>query len=271
MSLKRHQILGQNLVLPVTKCLEIHQSEFLKNRAWIEDSKPHQEYSRASLVRSGVVYSVMEHLGYGPLDGIRPRLDEAMDSAVEYFYGDWWRSDEHDAKALDKSRPDRELRWFDVLPDAMLIGGLTGRWDDLAKICNWFDATIEVEYQAGQIEDEYMLLFLCIASSLRPAPIPGIESLLAKVKSCRARRPKLYCALWEAAMVKDQKAFDKALKESVSHFLKVDARDVPNPVFWIAQHASFLWLLAERNGLQFPALPEQLDAAVIRRQTIGLA
>lgn len=269
--MKRHQVLGNNLRTSVEKCLSLIDTDDCETRELIVAGKHSQQIARSTLIRRSLFRPVLEHLGYGPIEGIRTRLDEGMDDAVEYFGGDWWRAHKSDAIALDKSRPKRELEWFDVLPDAMLIGGLTGRWDDLAKICDWFDATIEVEYQAGQIEDEYMQLFICIASTLRPEPIPGIESLVAKVKSCRARRPKLYCALWEAAVAKDQKAFDKALKESISHFLKVDARDVPNPVFWVAQHASFLWLLAERNGLEFPALPEQLDAAVIRRQTTGLA
>ncbi len=190
---------------------------------------------------------------------------------MEYCYGDWWSHEESDARSLDKSRSDRSLRWFEVLPNALLLGGLTGRWDDIAKICSWFDTTIQTEYQAGLIEDQYMQLFLCIASSLSSKPMPGIEDVLAKVKACRTRRPKLLCAAWQAAIAKDQKAFDKALKEAVAHFLKVDAQNVPNVNFWVALHPSITWLIAERNGLQFPELPEELDAAVVRRQTIGLA
>ncbi len=223
------------------------------------------------LITITVMHAVLEHLGYGPIDRLLDRLNIGVDHCVEYFFGDWWLGDESDAQALDKSRPDRALRWFDILPNALLLGGLTSRWDDVAKICSWFDATIEAEYQAGQIEDQYMQLFLCIASDLRPQPMQGVDDLLAKVKSCRTKRPKLLCAAWEAAIARDQKAFDKALKESVSHFLKVDAQDVPNVNFWVALHPSVVWLIAERNGLKFPELPEKLDAAVVRRQTIGLA
>ena len=62
-----------------------------------------------------------------------------------------------------------------------------------------------------------------------------------------------------------------ALKDAVAHFLKADAEDVPNVNFWVALQPSFVWLLAERNGLTFPRLSEKHDAAVVRRQTIGLA
>jgi hypothetical protein len=101
--------------------------------------------------------------------------------------------------------------------------------------------------------------------------MPGVEAMLANVKADRAKPPRLLCALWESALVKDPKAFNKALKDSMSHFLKVDAQNVPNPFFWVALHPSIIWLMAERNGLAYPELPEQIDAAIVRRQTIGLA
>jgi hypothetical protein len=128
-----------------------------------------------------------------------------------------------------------------------------------------------MEYQAGQLEDEYMALFLCIASNLSPQPMPGAQSILAKVKACRTRRPRLLCAAWEAAVAGDQNAFDKAFADTVDYFLKNDEDNVPNPNRWLAIDQSLVWLIAERNGLRFPKLPEKLDAAVLRRQTIGLA
>ncbi|MHC4402972.1 MAG: hypothetical protein ACYTG0_25200 [Planctomycetota bacterium] len=216
------------------------------------------------------MYAVLEHLGYGPIEDLTAHLKRGVDRCLEYFFGDWWVGDEDDARALDKSRPDRELRWFGVLPKALLLGGLTGRWDDVSKICSWFDDSIEVECQGGMMADEYMLMFLCIASSLSPEPMAKVDEMVAKVKACRSRRPRLLCALWEATLAKDQKAFNKGLKDSVDHFLKVDAEDVPNVNFWVAPHPSFIWLMAERAGLEFPELPERLDAAVVRRQTIGI-
>jgi len=272
MALKRHEILGKNLfeTPEVTLDLVLVQGE----ERYVRRTAPgqiQQEFDRALNVGDIVFCAVLNHLGYGPIERIEFYLHRGVDRSIEYFFGDWWTHDAADARALDKSRPDRNLRWFGVLPNAMLLGGLTGRWDDVAKICSWFDATIQAEYQAGQIEDEYMQLFLCIASDLSPEPMPGIDEVLTKVKACRRRRPKLLCAAWEAAVARDQKAFDKALKASVSHFLKVDAQNVPNVSFWVALHQSIVWLIAERNGLTFPELPEQVDAAVVRRQTIGLA
>jgi hypothetical protein len=78
------------------------------------------------------------------------------------------------------------------------------------------------------------------------------------------------CAAWEAAVARDQKAFDKAFKATVDYFLKNDA-DGNTIQCWVALDQSLVWLIAERNGLKFPKLREERDAAVVRRQTIGLA
>lgn len=272
MTTKRHEVLGKQLHATLEYTLH---SLFVRGEAkYKERTAPgqiQQQFNRSLRIGDMVNCAVLEHLGYGPIEGLRKHLDNGVDYACEYFFGDWWRADESDAKALDKTRPDRRLRWFDVLPNALLLGALTQRWNDVSKICSWFDASIELEYQAGQIEDEYMQLFLCIASNLAPQPMPGIESVFAKVKACRTKRVKLLCAAWEAAIAKDQKVFDKAFKESVSQFLKQDAENAPNVSFWVALPQSTIWLIAERNDLKFPELPEQLDAAVVRRQTIGLA
>jgi hypothetical protein len=271
MTLQRSEILGKKLRETRDKTLEILARDDARHAEATVPGRPQQQFARETYISTAVTFAVVEHLGFGPIENLAGRLNHAMDCSVEYFLGDWWRGDDYDSKCLDKSRPDRELRWFDVFPHALLLGGLTSRWDDVSKICSWFDASIEMEYRGGMNEDAYMQMFLCIASQLSPTPMPGADAMLANVKASRTKRPKLLCAAWEAAVGKDQKAFNKALKDSVSHFLKVDAKDVPNPNFWVALHPSFVWLLAERNGLSFPDLPDQIDAAIVRRQTIGMA
>jgi hypothetical protein len=269
--MKRYEILGKRLHNSREQFLhflEKGDADALARRA---DPRSFQQFDRELQISGIVTYAVLEHLGYGPIENLAAKLERGVDNAIEYFFGNWWVGNESDARNLDKSRPDRELRWFGVLPNLLLLGGLTGRWQDVERICSWFDASIEMEYQAGQLEDEYMQLFLGIASNLRAQPMPGVQELLAKVRTSRTKRPRLLCAAWEAAINKDQKTFDKALKESVAHFLKTGAADVPNPNFWVALDPSLVWLIAERNGLSFPKLPEKVDAAIVRRQTIGLA
>ncbi len=97
----------------------------------------------------------------------------------------------------------------------------------------------------------------------------GSAELLAKVKKVRTKRPRLLCAAWEAAQGADQSAFNKAFEQTVNHFL---SKPEDGQVYdWLALHQSSVWFIAERRGLKFPRLPEKLEAAVITRQSVGLA
>lgn len=271
--MKRHQILGRELRETHDVTVSVLAREAALHQEQTAPGRPHQQFPRAVQMDAFVSYAVFEHLGYGPVDDLSSRLHTGVDKAVEYFFGDWWRGDEDDARALDKSRPDRELAWLGVLPRALLLCGLTGRWDDAAKICSWFDESIQMEYRFELNDYEDQRLYLCIVSSLRPEPLDAlnVEATLKGLRECRPKRPRLLAALWEAVQAREQKSFDKALKDSLRHFLKHGAQNVPNWNFWVALDESLMWLVAERNGLQFPTLPENLDAAVVRRQTIGLA
>lgn len=168
---------------------------------------------------------------------------------------------------MDKSYPERELKWYKAFKFVLFLGGLAGRWDDLAGIGSWFDATIGPEYQAGMLEDEYMLLLVYIAGGLAPEPMAGADQLLARVKKCRTKRPRLLCAAWEAADAADQAAFDKAFPETVKHFLsKLEEGRVCD---WVAVDQSSVWLIAERGGLKLAPLPDKL-AAVVTRESAGM-
>jgi hypothetical protein len=243
--------------------------------------------SRSSRIEQKVFYPVLQHLGFGPIaiEAVRKEIEHGVDLAVDYFDDTWWRPDEmrraglseneldvmnaRNLRAMDKSRSDRELKWYEAFKNALFLGGLAGRWDDLARISSWFDATIEPEYQAGQLEDEYQQLFICIAGSLSPQPMEGMDELLAKVKKCRTKRPRLLCAAWEAAHAADQAAFNKAFPETVKHFL---SKPEDGQVYdWVAIDQSSIWFIAEHRGLTLPPLSERQAAAVVTRQSAGLA
>ncbi len=266
--MKRHEILGRNL----HETREITLSMLAKGEAKClqrtAPGQPQQQFDRERQIGLAVGHAVLEHLGYGPIERLPERLNAGVDQTLEYYFGDWWKADEDDARALDWSRPDRRLMWYSVLQDGLLLGALTGRWDDVRRICSWFKLGLTAENQFELKGYEHQQLFFAIALSLRGDPPPETEAIFASVRGCKAKRTRLLCAAWDAAVAKDQRGFDKALKESVAHFVKTDAQDVPNVCFWVALNASFVWLVAERNGLRFPALPPKLEAAVVRRETV---
>src|SRR5262245_5729141 len=131
MNAKRHQILGKNLHNSVSDCLDVLRSSDQDDRALIAAGNRSQFGFRLSLILASLHYPVLEHLGYGPIEDLRQRLDEGMDAAVDYFFGDWWRADKEDARVFGTPGLDHDWLRFDALPAAMLIGGLTGRWNDV--------------------------------------------------------------------------------------------------------------------------------------------
>lgn len=283
MKQKKHELLGLvwDYPKPVSEIIaEVREQDAFS--AKLEGFRP-----RIARIETKLFSPALRHLDFGPIsvDDVRHECEQGVDLSLEYFNESWWRPETLARRGMtqseieafnignilgvDKSRSNRKLKWYDVLVSALFLGGLVGRWDDLTKICSWFDSTIEPEYKAGEIEDEYMQLFICIAGSLSPQPMAGAVELLAKVKKCRTKRPRLLCAAWEAANAADQSAFDKAFKETVAHFLS--KREGGNIHDWVANHQSIIWLIAERQGLKFPKLPEKLEAAVVTRQSIGFA
>jgi hypothetical protein len=266
--------------------------------------------SQSTRIHDQLLLPALRHLGLMAIatNQIRKQVDHGVDLALRYFDDTWWRAkldssqissktlneikanpfawdannpdrlsddflrgiEEENSLSLDKDNPKRELKWYNAFTSALFLAGLASRWDDLGIICSWFDATIEPEYQAGQLEDEYMQLFVCIAGSMTPSLMKGADKLLVKVKKCRTKRPKLLCAAWEAANAADQAAFNKAFPETVRHFLS-KPEDSIKPEDWVATHQSSIWLIAEHRGLTMPPLSERELAAVITRESAGLA
>lgn len=287
---KNHELLGRkwDYMHPLPELLEDLRSED-KKFSNVPNVGP-----RLGHISNKLMFPVLYHLGFGPVSDVRQEVEDGVDLALEYFDDVWWRPEgidrlppeeikrlrldepeirtdaiERASRALDKSRSDRVLKWFEPLVHGLFLAGLVERWDDIGKICSWFDATIEPEYTAGELEDEYQQLFLCIAGSLSPEPMEGADELLAKVKKCRAKRPRLLCAAWEAASAADQAAFDKAFPETVKHFLSKP--EDGQAYVWVAIHQSIVWLIAEHRGLTLPAMSDKLNAAVVTRQSAGIA
>jgi hypothetical protein len=266
--MKRHELLGRNLVETVEKTLDSIERGIRRHTERIQPGQPEQEWSRLRLIGDALSFAVMEHLGYGLVPRLRERLDAGVDQTLEYYLGDWWKGCESDARKLDWSRPDRELAWYDVLKDGLLLAALTDRWADITRICSWFRPGINEENQFEMKGYELQHFYYAVALSLQDPPLPEAKEIWAFVRAGKAKRAKHLCEAWDAALARNQKAFDKSLKAAVTHFLKMDAKDAPNPCFWVARDASFVWLFAEHQGLTFPPLAPELEAAVVRRQTV---
>ena len=95
-----------------------------------------------------------------------------------------------------------------------------------------------------------------------------MEVLLADAKKCRQKRLRDMIAAWEAAVAGDQAAFDKAFTAALKSFVK--RKDDPSEYLGVALDETVIWLIAKKNGLRFPNMPDKLKAAVMTRESLKL-
>jgi hypothetical protein len=274
---KRHEILNRKLYVAPEQCLALFNLEFAARPQNTAPGQPLQHVRRESNLNNCVLMAILEHAGYGPIEGLSDRLNYGMDWALEYYFGDWYRDDEAQRDYGDKiPEPRRLLLATGVFWQSLFFGGLTGRWADVEHIAGWYNGHVDLASQAPLLEPFLdVQLQLAVAASLAPAPIPGAETLVARIQQDDDRHRehlRFLFRLWEAALAKDQPAFDKALKDKLKSFLEKQNRAAETDLrTWVDLYASAIWLIAERNGLAFPKLREKQDAAIVRRQTVGLA
>jgi hypothetical protein len=228
------------------------------------------------------------HLGYRPIEDelVRRKTSAAVDQAVRYFSPEWWKSlgpEDFEREGIlehanmyaagnplcDKMHPQRKLEWYEPFTAGLFHCGLAGRFMDIERIATWFDdPSIEPEYTAGTLEDEYQLMFIYIGSRLNPNSSGGFDALLERVKKCRLKRPRLLCALWESIERHDQRAFDKALCDNLNRFLAKP--DVGQCYAYVDTHSSALSMIAQHRGLTLPDLTPVQRAALVTPESAGM-
>lgn len=286
-TLTNYEILGRRWIYPTSVEQVVHDSRKSdKTKIYMPNAE-----ARAYEISFARFFPVLRHLGFKPISDnvVRSEVTWGIGCANEFFCEHWWRSElltpesvialgaapqfvesllEMTRQQVDKSRPDRELRWYDAFRSTLFLCGLADRWMDLSKICAWFDdTTIEPEYVAGTTEDQYQLLFLHIASSLNPNPPTGLEELMAKVKKSRMPRTKAMVAIWEAIQSKSQKEFDKGFVKVIDRFLTQEGGPLQE---WADTDSSALLMLARKQGLAAPQLGAQQQAAIVTPESAGM-
>ncbi|WP_339684913.1 hypothetical protein [Gimesia maris] len=264
---KRYQIIGST----INNAMAINEScvnGFDKYR--IKSQTYCSPYRRRSTISDGMFLMTMYHLQYDmPSDLIlSDYINECVDIGVEYFCGEL-PEDEEDRLEVIKAPDNEDLVWIDPFSQGLFCALLLNREQEIEKLCSWVEADLYLDGGLSDMEEHSHYLYMSIAAELRSAPMPGIEDKEAAIEQCRKKRSKLLYSVWQAVRNKDQVAFNKAFEESLKHYEKYDLGK-EYATDWIAQNQSLLWLLAERNGLSFPELPEKLAAMVVTRETLGL-
>lgn len=231
---------------------------------------------RESDIWNAIEATTMHHLGYQLTKPVEYFLEKGFDVVVDYFCGDWWKDVESIVEQFNKPINERYLLWIQPFSQGLLIGLLTERWDDIAKVCSWVEADLPPEYTGGDFEDELVHVYRSIAAGLRPEPMPGLEEVEAQILKCRKQRPKLLFQAWQAAREGDQKAFEEAFLKALKHFEEnfdpenSDPGDYCVPFNWIAPHHSVLAMAAMCLGMKLPPLSPKQDAWIITRQSLCL-
>lgn len=188
---------------------------------------------------------------------------------TDLFFGSWTESDDQ-YSGLAEAEIRRKIGWFNPLQKGLLLAALADRWDVVVRLMEWLDVDLQPEF-LGDLEPEVGRLYIVMASDFRTKPIDGIEAVIEEVRQSRGKRPKLLLAIWESIIQRSQADFNRAMKESLTHFAK-KKYDPQSADFTetIAIHQSFMAMVARHRGMEHPELPPKLDARLIRRETIEL-
>lgn len=285
--MKRHELLEFKIKEPDFLFNTYLPERLSKYQVLTQPGSYNQISYRFSAIDDECCEAALEHLGFGPIQDVQLHLNRGMDYCVEFYLSDWWRQQptpeiikshpgdwkfvcEIDAMSMDKTRPDWEFGSLFPICYTFMLGGLTNRWADVERISQWFDEAFDRKYRKGLIDDEFELLLLCMAIQTSQRKTNCLNEMIEIVRKAKSKRTKLLCEAWEAAVAKDQAAFDKAFADGLKIFVAKEMDDGPNFMLWMAVKDTAVWAIAERNGLRFPKLNDKCEAVVIRRETIGL-
>ena len=212
--------------------------------------------------------AVARHLGVGDSVTADECVTRGAQTAVDLFFGDWWKTNNfYDSR----EQVDEEFTmYFRGFSKGLLLIMLANRWEDALRLASWINDD-HLEGCHG-VETEVVAVYFVIAEQLRGTSFNDSAAIRQRAETCRAKRPRLLLALWDAAVSGDQAVFDKAMKVSLQHFAKSVRKKGIGFDFTglIAQPESVICLWAMHEGLKFPNLPEKLAAYLITRQSLGL-
>lgn len=261
--MRRAAILGRSLSESIEKTIEYQERRRSKLEEYLSKRRDQAGY-RMELIELAVEQAAFDHLGYGPTANIERILNTALDQAIEFFCGDWWKDGEDDHYFVDKTDEYPVQGWHYPYRHAVLLAHWTNRWDDVRRVLDWVDDDVGRGLSHG---DPFLNLYIYINSILHRR-LSNHGKLADAIKKDGTRFENLVVESCVAISQSDEKAFSKALTKTIKQFLKSEAKDVSNFMYWISVETSLLWAFAERNGIALPELDASGDAVIIRPESI---
>ena len=75
------------------------------------------------------------HLQLGVVEDVSGWIRKGLDASLHYFLDPWWVGDANSSSAVNKSDPDRWLRWYKAFSRGLLLGLLAEDWAAVSRLC----------------------------------------------------------------------------------------------------------------------------------------
>ncbi|MGL4513383.1 MAG: hypothetical protein ACRCT8_09860 [Lacipirellulaceae bacterium] len=224
-------------------------------------------------MRQGDVSAALElcllvHLEVGATGfDLRHYVEQGSLVAIDYFYGEYLRTDEDAARMMRKA-PDSTLDWFVVCHRGLLLAMLAQDREAERRLLEWVEPWLPFDDsgKATPEDDAYLKLLAEHLREGRFVTMPLRDAIVAN----RSKRPKLLLACLEAVQAGDGVAFAKGFREYLAYFLKSDFGD-GGFTGRFSVDGSILVEVARRAGIEPTGLSEKESALLMTRQTLGLA
>ncbi|MGL4513381.1 MAG: hypothetical protein ACRCT8_09850 [Lacipirellulaceae bacterium] len=213
---------------------------------------------------------VLTHLEVGATGfDLQYYIKQGVRVAVDYFYGDYLRTDEKAARMMCKAPDNESLSWCEVHREGLLLAILAEDPEAERRLVEWVEPWLPFDGGGYAVKPEDNAFHKLLAEHLREGRFvtPALrEAILAK----RSKRPKLLLACLEAVQAGDGVAFAKGFREYLAYFLKSDF-DQRGFESLFSVDGSILVEVARRAGIEPTGLSEKESALLMTRQTLGLA
>jgi hypothetical protein len=221
---------------------------------------------RSDSIRWAVEEAVFAHLGFCAKAELWPLLHRGVDQALEFFQGEWWNGHPEDRYVVDKTGAVPVSGWYQPLMDGVLLAHWSDRWDDAVRLLHWVDEDVA---RGASHADPHLSYHLYVVSALHRRLLAHAE-LKRQAQAGLRRYETLLLETTDAIASENAAAFGPAIRKTAAQFLRSEAEDVPNFVYWVTLDASLLWAFAARVGLALPSLSD-LESAVIVRDPLAVA
>lgn len=202
-----------------------------------------------------------------PFGDVTRFAQKAVDSSLEYLYGDWRDGYLYDRKRITREQTRKRLEWIVPYRRGLLFAMCLDDAERAERLAQWPDTDVhKKDLEFSPADTDYHIL---LARYLCGKPLKDSSRLAASIKTGTRRRPKALLEALEAIEAGDPGKFSKKLERYLKGYLKsgIDPDDYET---YVSMEGSLLWQTARRSGLELPSLPVELADLVVTAESAGL-